>query len=155
MPFKIVLFAGALALAPALSAAQIMVEDAYARAASEIAISGAAFMSIRNGGDTDDRLIAVRSDVAERVELHTHAEDADGTMRMRKVEDGFDLPAGAMLALERGGHHVMFLGLRQPLRHGDTVTLTLEFDRADPIAVAVPVDLNRRPPQSGHGDHDG
>src|SRR6056297_1618620 len=78
---------------PALAGdiSHITIDDAYARASNTMA--GAAFMSITNTSDTDDRLVAVASDVAERVELHTHLEDANGVMRMIEVEDGFAIPA--------------------------------------------------------------
>ena len=121
----------------------IRVEDAYARAARPNAPVGAAFMVIVNGGDTADRLIAVASDAAERVELHTHIEDGDGIMRMRPVEGGIAIPADGTHALQRGGDHVMFMGLRAPLEPGGSVTVTLTFETAGDIVVEIPVDLER------------
>ncbi len=153
MSRKTPLFAGVFALLPALASAQMLVDDPYARASSNMAVSGAAFMSIMNPTDTDDRLIAVSSDIAERVELHTHLQDAQGVMRMIEVEDGFEIPAGGMAMLQRGGMHVMFLGLRGPLEHGDEIELTLTFEHAAPITITVPVDLERMPTHGGHGNH--
>jgi copper(I)-binding protein len=106
-------------------------------------------MAVTNPTDTDDRIIAARSDIAERVELHTHIQNADGMMQMIHLEDGIPLPAGQTVLLERGGLHVMFLGLRQALNTGDEITLTLEFDTAEPLTVTVPVDLDRMPGQGG------
>jgi copper(I)-binding protein len=63
------------------SYAHMMIKDAYALAASPNAKAGAAFMEITNHSETADRLVAARSDVAARVELHTHIEK-DGVMRM-------------------------------------------------------------------------
>jgi copper(I)-binding protein len=152
MSFKPLMLAGALALIPALASAQMQVEDPYARAASAAAISGAAFMAVTNPTDTDDRIVAARSDVAERVELHTHIQTDDGVMRMVEVEDGIPLPAGETVMLQRGGLHVMFLGLTRPLNHGDEVEITLEFEHAEPLTVTVPVDLERMPtPGAGMG----
>jgi copper(I)-binding protein len=151
------MLAGALALIPALASAQMQVEAPYARAASAAAISGAAFMAVTNPTDTDDRIVAARSDVAERVELHTHIQTDDGVMRMVEVEDGIPLPAGETVMLQRGGLHVMFLGLTRPLNHGDEVEITLEFETAEPLTITVPVDLERMPShggmnmQHGHG----
>jgi len=71
----------------------IQIEDPYARAASPIAKSGAAFMHIINNGDVDDRLIAVRTDAAMMPELHTHLME-DGIAKMREVEGGFEILAG-------------------------------------------------------------
>lgn len=148
MSFKPLLLAGAVALLPTVSLAQMQVDDPYARAASAAAISGAAFMAVTNPTDSDDRIIAARSDVAERVELHTHIQTDEGVMRMVELEEGIPLPAGETVMLQRGGLHVMFLGLTRPLEHGDTVAITLEFETADPLTVTVPVDLERMP---GHG----
>ncbi len=151
MSFKSSLFAGAAALSFAMPAFAdgIMIHDAYARASSGMSQSGAAFMEIINHSGADDRLIGAASDIAARVELHTHLEDANGVMRMIEVEEGFAVPAGETHALERGGDHVMFMGLTQALEHGDEVELTLTFEEAGDITVTVPVDLERNPMRQG------
>lgn len=153
MSLKSLALAGAIALLPTLSLAQMQVTDPYARSASPIAISGAAFMAVTNPTDTDDRIVAATSDIAERVELHTHIQNADGVMQMVKLEDGIPLPAGETVMLQRGGLHVMFLGLRQPLTQGNEITVTLEFEHAEPLTVTIPVDLERMPTMGGamHG----
>lgn len=127
------------------------IHDAYARAASPTAKSGAAFMMIENHGDSDDRLIAAQSDVAVRVELHTHIEDANGVMSMVEVKDGFVVPAGGMAMLKRGGQHVMMMGLNQPFEQGETVEVTLTFENAGDVTVEIPID-NERMDKGGH-DH--
>lgn len=148
------LFAAALAglalATPAL--AEIEVHDAYARASTMISESGAAFMVIHNHGGPDDRLMSARADISERVELHTHLEDQNGVMRMVEVEDGFELPTDGEILMERGGHHVMFLGLNEPMEQGDTFPLTLVFQQAGEVTIDVVVDLARMP--EGHGGHD-
>jgi copper(I)-binding protein len=156
MSFKSTLLAGVAALSFALPAFAdgIMVHDPYARASAMMSQSGAAFMEIMNQTDTDDRLIAARSDVAQRVELHTHQEDANGVMRMIHVEEGFAIPAGGSHALARGGDHVMFLGLNQPFEHGDEIEVTLVFEQAGEMTVTIPIDLERNPMRQqmqGHG----
>jgi copper(I)-binding protein len=100
-------------------------------------------MVILNTGDIDDRLIAAEADISMRVELHTHVETADGVMQMREVEDGFVVPAGRGRVLQRGGDHVMFMGLKGPMEQGATVPVTLIFENAGAVAVEIPVDLNR------------
>lgn len=125
--------------------ATITIEDAYARAASPVAKSGAIFMTIQNSGTTDDRLVAASTDAAKRAELHTHIENAEGVMRMVEVEDGFPVPAGGSHTLARGGDHVMLMGLTGPLEQGANVTLTLVFEGAGEITVDVPVDNKRQP----------
>ena len=132
-----------------LFAGDVMVMDAYARVASKVAKSGAAFLMIHNHSDQDDRLIAAASDVAKRVELHTHIEE-DGVMKMTKLEDGMPVPAGGMHALKRGGDHVMFMGLTRSLEHGDMIELTLTFEHAGDVMLTVPVDLERQDKMSAH-----
>lgn len=132
-----------------LLAADIMVMDAYARVASKVAKSGAAFLIIHNHSDQDDRLVTASSDVAKRVELHTHLEE-DGVMKMTKLEDGLIIPAGVMHALKRGGDHVMFMGLTRSLEHGDMIELTLSFEHAGDVTITVPVDLERQDKMSAN-----
>lgn len=128
------------------------VQDAYARSANPM--TGAAFMTLSNHRDVDCRLIGVASDAAERVELHTHRE-VDGVMKMIHVEEGFDIPAYGTRHLERGGDHVMFMGLKRPMADGDTIPLTLDFGDCGTQQVEVPVD-NRRMSAKGAGTtHEG
>lgn len=132
MSFKAFALAAGLGLAalPALAMdGPIMVMDPYARVSSPVAKSGAAFMQIMNRSDTDDRLVSATSPAAARVELHTHVDDGNGVMLMREVEDGFTIPAGETYALQRGGDHVMFMGLTDSWSHGDTVPVTLVFEQ--------------------------
>lgn len=136
------------------AAADIMVMDPYARAASPSAKAGAAFMTLHNTGDTDDRLIAAQTDAAQRVELHTHIETGDGVMQMTEIEGGIPLPAGEMHKMVRGGDHVMLMGLNGPLEQGKDITVTLVFEEAGEVVVTIPVDNERKPQAGAHGGHD-
>ena len=156
---RTVLFSAALAATAAMALAdsgQIAIHDAYARASTPMSRSGAVFMVIDNHGAAPDRLIAARSSAADISELHTHLSDPNGVMRMVKVEDGFEIPAGGSHALARGGDHVMLMGLTAPLTEGGSLSLTLTFEQAGEITVEVPVDLNRSDaaPMQGHGGMD-
>ncbi|SIN81376.1 copper chaperone PCu(A)C [Vannielia litorea] len=149
MKLNALTLAALLAATPAL--AEIKVMDAYARAASPTAKSGAAFMQIMNDGAEEDRLIDAASDAAARVELHTHKDLGDGVMKMMQVEEGFAVPAGGMHALARGGDHVMLMGLTGPLEQGATVSITLTFEKAGEMVVEVPIDNERQ--DHGAMDH--
>lgn len=151
MSLKSTLFAAlaGLTLAAPAMAQEIHVLDTYARSASPMAKTGAAFMLIENIGDAPDRLIAVKSPAAKKVELHTHREEG-GVMKMVHVEEGFELGAGETLFLQRGGHHVMFMGLTEPFEQGKTIPLTLVFETSGEITLDIPVDLERMP-KEGHG----
>lgn len=156
MSLKTTLFAAAAAVSfalPALAGSIITIEDSYARASGMKAMAGAAFMQIVNNGDEADQLIGAHSDIAKRIELHTHIETEGGVMQMREVEGGFAIPAGETYVLKRGGDHVMFMGLTRPMEHGSLITVTLIFEQAGEVVVEIPVDLERKPMAGGmsHG----
>ncbi|MFV0386593.1 copper chaperone PCu(A)C [Paracoccus sp. (in: a-proteobacteria)] len=149
---KPVLLAAITALFPVAALAQgtVAVHDAYARSSNPQA--GAAFMMIDNTGDTACQLVAASAEGVAMVELHTHKE-VDGVMQMLKVEEGFEIPAGGSHALERGGDHVMLMGLTAPLQDGDVVDLTLDFGDCGTQQLQVPVDNQRKPDAAGMHDH--
>ena len=159
MSFKSTVMAAAAVCAMALPAwaEGITVNDPYARASAMMSTSGAAFMMIKNETGQDDHLIGAASPVAEVVQLHTHKEDENGVMRMIHVEEGFALPKDGMIAMQRGGHHVMFMGISEPFEQGDMIPLTLTFEKAGDVQVEVPVDLERKPGQGmmNHGNMQG
>lgn len=97
----------------------------------------AAFMELRNSGGRDLALIGAESAVARVVELHDH-ERVNGMMRMREV-GRIALPAGTRTPLEPGGLHLMLIGLREPLRAGQRVPITLVFDDAPRLELRAPV----------------
>ncbi|MGB3281155.1 MAG: copper chaperone PCu(A)C [Pseudorhodobacter sp.] len=143
----------AMVSAPLAFAGDITITDPYLRVSGAMATSAAAFMTIENSG-AEDRLIDVHSDLAKKVELHTHLEDANGVMKMVHVAEGFVIAAGEKHMLMRGGEHVMFLGLNSVPVQGDTISLTLRFEKAGDMTIDVPVD-NERAAGKGAGmmDH--
>lgn len=143
----------ALTLLPVVTlAADITVEDPYVRVSRPGAPTGAAFMTITNTGSSDDRLLSAASNVAQRVELHTHKDQGDGVMKMVELEEGIALPAGASHHMKRGGDHVMFMGLTETLEQGGEVIVTLTFEQAGDLEITIPVDNERQPDHnSGHG----
>ena len=130
------------ALAPAAAFAHdgVAVRDAYVRSTNPK--TAAAFMVVENHKDVECRLTGVSSDAAAMAELHTHAE-ADGVMKMQKIDGGIAIPAGAEHALARGGDHVMLMGLAQPLADGGAVALTLDFGDCGTQQVDAVLDNDR------------
>ena len=111
----------------------------------------AGYVDIANGGKAD-RLVAVESDVAARVELHTHLDDS-GIMKMRRV-DGVDLPSGETVMFKPGGLHLMLFDVDLSQGQTDT-TLTLRFENApDLTIVADIVDPVTEKPEDAE-DHSG
>ncbi|EEB82380.1 DUF1775 domain-containing protein [Roseobacter sp. GAI101] len=96
------------------------------------------FLTITNGGDTDDTLIRASSNVAARMEVHEMAMQ-DSVMKMRELEDGLPIPAGETVMLKPGGYHIMFMDLAGPLSEGDTVEVTLTFKKAGEVTLTMPV----------------
>ena len=76
------------------------------------------------------RLVAASSPVAGVAELHEMSMQGD-VMRMRALPAGLELPAGKTVTLKPGGFHVMLMDLRQQLKPGDTVAVTLVIEGAD------------------------
>lgn len=122
------------------AAASVVVENAWVRAttgAQDASMTGA-FMTLRNPGSSEARLVRAASPVAARAELHVMAMDG-GTKHMHRVRTGFRVPAGDAAVLEPGGRHVMLMGLTAPLAAGDEVTLVLTFAGGVTKTVVAPV----------------
>ncbi len=107
--------------------------------------SGTAEISLRitNNGSSDDRLLGGETPLAGAVELHQMTMDGN-TMSMGPVEGGLAIAAGQTIDFGEAHYHVMLIGLRQDLRPGDSVPLTLEFEQAGTIELTVPVYFNDR-----------
>lgn len=112
--------------APSDAASAVTITEQWAKAAD----SGmsAAFGQLRNNADTDVTVVAATSPASATVELHEVVTGDDGVKVMRPKPGGFRIPAGGELALEPGGNHIMFMGLRGPLRTGSEAPVTLTFD---------------------------
>lgn len=137
---KSIAFAAALVLglsaAGTALAADIEVANSFMRAAPVVGGSGAAFMTIVNHGGAD-RLLAAEADISKTVELHTHVKDGD-VYRMRKV-DSLAVAERGTVELKPGGDHIMFIGLKAPVKEGGSVPVTLKFEKAGAVVVQVPV----------------
>lgn len=117
--------------------ATLSVESAWAMATPPTARNGAVYLVVKQRGSKADRVIGAASTVAERTELHTHIMQ-DGMMMMRRL-DGLEVVPGEPLTFEPGGHHLMLMGLHQPLTAGQRFPLTLRFERGGDVQVTVEV----------------
>ena len=115
----------------------LTIEQPWARASIGQAKTGAAYLTLNNGGDGIDRLLSVATPAAKHAALHTHLMEA-GIMKMRPVE-AIEVAPGAPTVLAPGGLHVMLMGLAAPLVEGESFTLTLTFEHAGAIEVEVRV----------------
>jgi periplasmic copper chaperone A len=131
----------------------IMIEGFWARAMLPNQPVAGGFLTLTNGGDADDRLIKASSPRAGRMELHEMLMDGD-VMKMREVEGGIAVPAGATVALEPGGLHLMFFDIAERFEEGQSVPVTLTFEKTGDVTIDLPV--MAKPMQGhmgGHGAH--
>ena len=158
MKIKTVLATSLLALAALGTAAHahsfkvgaIDIGHPYARATAAGQPTGGGFLKLTNGGG-DDRLLSATAAVAASVELHTMAMEGD-VMRMRQV-DAVALPAGSVVELKPGGLHIMFVGLKVPLKAGDKFPMKLTFERAGRVEVTVNVEAPGAAPALSEHKH--
>lgn len=100
--------------------------------------NSAAYMILQNPLDSPDKLLSASSTAAESVEIHMTSMDANGTMMMRPAGP-VDLPAQSSVELKPGGLHIMLVGLKNNLVIGGTITVTLQFENADPLTLDIPI----------------
>lgn len=130
------IFAASLLLAACGQGAETPdIRSGYIRLPAEGATMSAAYLTILR--DADDRLVGATVEGVERTELHTVIE-TDGISRMRPVE-GFDLEADQPLVLQPGGHHLMLIGLSEPLTAGEERRVTLDFESGATETLQLPV----------------
>ena len=104
--------------------------------------SGVVYLAIDNDGTTPDALLSLSSPAAANVAIHSMTMDGN-VMKMREV-DRLPLAPGAKISMKAGsGYHLMLTGLKQPLKAGDKVPLTLTFDKAGKLEVSVHVGPNQ------------
>lgn len=148
----IVLFAAAALSGAAL--AQVTVSDAWVRATVPVQKTAGAFMTLQSSKAV--RLVGASTPAAGRVEIHKMEMDGQ-TMKMQAVE-ALELPAGTSVDLAKAGYHLMLLELKQQLKDGATVPLTLTVEdgakKRETVVVAVPVKpIGYTAPAGAHHGH--
>lgn len=144
MSSKLLGFAATLLIAGAAAAQtgpvetkQVEISNAWARATPGKAENGAAYLTIVSS--VADRLTAVSTPGAKAAELHNMTMEG-GVMKMRPLPGGIDLPAGQPVTLKPGGTHIMLVGLKEPLKQGESFPLTLSFEKAGAKQVTVAIE---------------
>ncbi len=151
-PFKTLALVAALTLATSAALAQTTVDKAWVRGtvAQQKATGAFAQITSAKGG----RLVSVASPVAGVAEIHEMAMEGT-TMKMRALSNGLELPAGKTVELKPGGYHVMLMDLKQPLKAGDTVPLTLVVEGADKQRETLELKLPVKALATPAAKHDG
>ena len=109
----------------AAASAQVTITDPWVRGTVPQQKASGLFMQIDAAQDV--RLIGGSSPVAGVVEVHEMAMEGD-VMKMRALKNGLEIAEGRTMALKPGGYHVMLMELKQQLKGGDTVPVTLTFE---------------------------
>jgi periplasmic copper chaperone A len=133
-----------------VKAGDLVITQAWSRATPGGARTGGGFLTIENKGSTADRLIGGSGDVADRIEVHEMSMN-DGVMTMRPLEKGLTIEPGKTVKMAPGGYHLMMFELKGPLKKGDQVPLTLEFERAGKVKLTFDVQGVGAPGPAGAG----
>ncbi|MFU0503132.1 copper chaperone PCu(A)C [Pseudaminobacter sp. NGMCC 1.201702] len=134
-------------------AGDISVDHPWSRATPAGAKVAVGYLVIRNAGSAPDRLVSVTSEIADKAEVHEMAVDANGVMTMRPLAGTLEIAAGDEAELKPGSYHLMFMGLKRPVKEGEAFPATLSFENAGTVDVEFTVQAIGG--SAGHGGHDG
>lgn len=154
-PLKTLTFA-ALTLAAAsawagTAADAVSVADPYVRAVPAGQTTTAAFMVLKNSDAKAHTLVKADNPASKASELHTHLME-NGVMQMRPVKQ-IDVAAKGETKLQPGGLHIMMIGLKAPIKAGDTIPLTLTFEDGSSKKVDAKVGMPGGEMKSGEHMH--
>jgi len=122
-----------------VKAGDLVISQAWTRATPGGAKTGGGFLTIENKGSAADRLVSASADVAGKVEVHEMAVN-DGVMKMRPIEGGLAIEPGKTVKLAPGGYHLMMMNLKNPLKQGEKLPVTLQFEKAGKVTVTLDVE---------------
>jgi len=121
-----------------VKAGDLVITQAWTRATPNGAKIGGGYLTIENKGTTPDRLVTGTGDIAGRMEIHEMAMD-NGVMKMRPLDKGLAIEPGKTVKLAPGGYHLMMFDLKNPLKQGERVPVTLQFEKAGKVTVSLDV----------------
>jgi copper(I)-binding protein len=121
-----------------VKAGDLVITQAWTRATPNGAKIGGGYLTIENKGSAPDRLIGGSTDVAAKLEVHEMAMK-DGVMKMRPLDNGLTIDPGKTVKLAPSGYHLMMFDLKNPLKQGETVPITLKFEKAGEVKVTLSV----------------
>jgi periplasmic copper chaperone A len=127
------------ARAEEVKAGDLVISQAWSRATPGGAKIGGGYLTIENKGSVPDRLVGGSADVASKVEVHEMSMK-DGVMTMRPLEKGVTIEPGKTVKLAPGGNHLMLFDLKSPLKQGEKLPVTLEFEKAGKVRISLDVE---------------
>ncbi len=130
---------GAPVSANEVKAGDLVISQAWARATPKGAQVGGGYLTIINTGKTPDTLIGGSTDVAVSVQVHKMSMQ-NGVMKMRRLENGLTIAPGKTVKLTPSGYHLMLMHLKQPLKQGRKLPITLQFKKAGQVTVSFDIE---------------
>lgn len=116
----------------------VQIENPWTRPTPPGTPMGVGYMAISNHTADDIRLVGAETPKAGRVSIHETVMQAD-VMRMQTVKGGLAIPAGETVKLKPMSYHLMLEQLNSPIKEGEPVPVTLEFEGAGPMDVELRV----------------
>jgi copper(I)-binding protein len=126
------------ALAEEVKAGDLVISQAWSRATPGGAKLAGGYLTIENKGPAPDRLIGGSADVSDKIQVHEMT-TKDGVMTMRPLDGGLTIEPGKTVKLAPGGYHLMMFDLKKPLKQGDKLPVTLEFEKAGKVKLSFDV----------------
>jgi hypothetical protein len=125
--FAIALLALSASSVSVVSAADLDIKSPWVRGTVAGQKATGAFMELTSASGI--AIVGASSPVANVTEIHEMKMDG-GVMKMRAIPR-LDVAAGKPVSLAPGGYHVMLMDLKQQLKKGDVVPLTLQIENKD------------------------
>jgi copper(I)-binding protein len=122
-----------------VKAGDLVISQSWSRATPGGAKVAGGFLTIQNKGSSADRLVSGSADIAGKVEIHEMSMD-NGVMKMRPLDKGLAIEPGKTVTLMPGSYHIMLMDLKGPLKQGDKVPVTLQFEKAGKVQVTLDVE---------------
>ncbi|MFA6266909.1 MAG: copper chaperone PCu(A)C [Pseudolabrys sp.] len=128
-------------LSPAMAqtAGSLKIDHPWARATPKGAPVGGGYLTITNTGSAPDRLVGGSVGISSGFEVHEMTMD-NGIMKMRMLANGIEIKPGETVTLKPSGYHLMFTGLKEQLKQGDSFKGTLQFEKAGKVDVEFKVE---------------
>ena len=124
-------FVAAPSAAQEMKVGDLVLTQLWSRATPSGAKVAAGYLTIENKGSAPDRLVSASASIG-KAEIHEMA-TTNGVMTMRPLESGLVIAPGQKVTLAPGGIHLMLTDLKEPLKEGEMLRVTLKFEKAGPL----------------------
>jgi periplasmic copper chaperone A len=140
------------AMAHGYTLGDLVIGHPWTRATAPAAKVAGGYLTVENKGSQPDRLLSASFAGSSTVEVHEMSMDG-GVMRMRELPKGIEIKPGAKIELKPGGYHLMFMGLTDGLKQGESLKGVLVFERAGRIEVEFKVEAIGARGEHDHSGH--